>query len=193
MLQTQLSSFDVNRVMVGLPVGTVLSSYTVSSTYVLATSQSGWDWLTQIRYSTQNLEGAYASLKTKINITAESRCDETSCQGCPTILVQRLCLAYQKCALVRCVGTLVNQVRPLCAVGLSISYFGANALQTTHGAWVILAEMMTMILQATLSPGTSLDIAWPEDVFMGHICTAKDLHVEFWYLLHILSICKERN
>lgn len=177
-----LTSFDANSILPSMS-DFVLSSFALDPSYVFLTATSGWDWLRQIRINDDTVAAMSSSTPVSIAVYKEGRCDEFSCTGCPSLMVQRLCQSYRKCALVRCIGTLVNENRPLCAVGLSLSAHGAQTLQVMQGGWVVLAEMISMVLKLSTNPGNGLNIEWPHDVFMGYVCSAKDLSVEFWSII----------
>lgn len=178
------AGFNNNDVLPSF-TNTFMSPYTLTRQYVLLVNSQGWNWLNKLTFNldTGIPESFSGSTKVTMEVTPEGRCDEFACTGCPTLLAQRLCQAYSKCALVRCIGTLVNEIRPLCALGLTLSSFGTQALEFYQGAWVILAEMLVLVLRLGLNPGNSLNIEWVEDVFMGYICSAKDFQTQFWSVL----------
>jgi hypothetical protein len=186
---TMLSAFDANSVLPTVPT-CVMSQQAISSDYVFVVIPSGWDWLRQIRLQLVNVidrtvqvSSIHRSVAIDMTFTPQGNCDERSCEGCKSIFVQRLCQSYNKCALVRCVGTLVNQMRPLCAIGQTLSFKGSESLQMMHSGWLVVAEMLTIILKLTYVPEKGVDIAFPDDIFMGFICNSKDFAVEFWTIL----------
>ena len=85
-----------------------------------------------------------------MTVRVQGSCNDRSCEGCPTVQTQRLCLAYNKCALINCVGTPVHQRRPLCGMGALLRFSGGMGLQAVQAAWSILAEMLGLTLQLTL-------------------------------------------
>lgn len=178
-----LSSFDPNSHISSVQA-CIMSSVVIQNTYVFAVFPNGWNWLKQIRLSVSNgkpvISDVTSSTPVVMDIQTQGNCDERSCEGCQSVFVQRICQAYNKCALVRCVGTLVNEMRPLCAIGQTLSFKGSESLQMIQGGWVIIAEMLSSTLRMSLSDSKSINIEWPDDVFMGYICNAKDLSVEFW-------------
>jgi hypothetical protein len=180
---TMLTAFDPTNTISAI-YDTIISSHIISNTYVFAITPSGWNWLQQVRFQVVNNMKQISTIKQSssvaMSIVPQGNCDEYSCEGCKTILVQRLCQAYNKCALVRCIGTLVNEMRPLCAIGQTLAYKGTESLQSVYAAWVVIAEMLCTTLKVSLVSTTSLNIEWPDDVFMGYICNSKDLFVEFW-------------
>lgn len=103
-------------------------------------------------------------------------CDRKSCLGCGTLKLQALCYSAQQCSVVSCIGTVVNQNRPLCNVGLVLKSYTEGTLSMILGAWLIFTETYTTILDASLvGPSDRKDIEWVDDAFYGYICTAKVL------------------
>lgn len=94
-------------------------------------------------------------------------------RGCPDVRVQRLCLAYNKCALVNCVGTPVHQRKPLCGVGAVLRHSGQMALSATSAAWTVFAEMVGLMLDLNLLTLHEAELLWPEDAFLCHVCAAR--------------------
>ena len=88
---------------------------------------------------------------------------------------QRLCYAAQQCQLGRCVGTMVHQNRPLCAVGMATQSLLDQQLSLTQGAWLMISETVldVLVLAGGVTPPTS--IQWPDQAFYGFVCSAKDV------------------
>ena len=155
-----------------------------SSGVVFATSRTGWDWLKQVRvWADGSIEGVYGSAGVQYDVQVQGRCDEKGCEGCASVQVQRLCLAYQKCALVNCVGTPVHQRRPLCGIGALLRQTGRMGLLSTQGAWAIFTEMLALALQLGLMSAKEAYLLWPEDQFLCFMCQAKDSSAEFFSIL----------
>ena len=151
---------------------------------VFATSRTGWDWLKQVRvWADGGIEGVYGSAGVQYNVQVQGSCDESGCEGCASLQVQRLCLAYQKCALVNCVGTPVHQRRPLCGIGALLRQTGRMGLLSTQGAWAIFTEMLALALQLGLMSTREAYLLWPEDQFLCFMCQAKDSSAEFFSIL----------
>ena len=151
---------------------------------VFATSRAGWDWLRQIRLSEDGyVEGVFGSVGVEYNVEIQGSCDEHGCEGCSSVQSQRLCQAYQKCALVNCVGTPVHQRRPLCGVGALLRQTGRMGLLSTQGAWAIFTEMLALSLQLSLLNLKEAYLLWPEDQFLCFMCQAKDSSAQFFSIL----------
>ena len=165
--------------------GTRLAARSQSRSQVFATGTVGWDWLKQVRMATAGdyVEGVFGSATIEMTVRVQGSCNDRSCEGCPTVQTQRLCLAYNKCALLNCVGTPVHQRRPLCGMGALLRFTGGMGLQAVQGAWSILAEMLGLTLQLTLLDSREARLLWPEDAFLCFVCQAKDLTAVFFSIL----------
>ena len=114
------------------------------------------------------------SVQSVTTVITYQSCDRRSCLGCATLRLQALCYAAQQCSVVQCIGTVVNQNRPLCNVGLVLKSYMDGILSVTLGAWLVFTESYTKIMDAALlGPSESADIEWVDDAFFGYICTAK--------------------
>jgi len=116
------------------------------------------------------------SLEAVTTVVTYHSCDRKSCLGCETLRLQALCYAAQQCSVMNCVGTVVNQNRPLCNVGLVMKSYMEGMLSMSLGAWLVFTESYSSILDAALlGPSSSVNIEWVDDAFFGYICTAKDM------------------
>ena len=161
--------------------GASLSPCSQDAAYVFATTRSGWDWLKQVRWGQQGR--VFGSASINLNIQIKGNCNERGCEGCKSVAAQRLCLAYNKCALINCVGTPVHQRRPLCGVGGLLRQVGGMALTSTQAAWSVLSETLGLTLQLSLMSMREARLLWPEDAFLCFVCQAKDSSAEFFSIL----------
>lgn len=116
------------------------------------------------------------SLEVLAKVVIYRSCNRRLCLRCGTLQLQMLCYAAQQCSVVLCIGTVVNQNRPLCNVGLVMKSHLEGILSMMMGAWLIFRETYTTILDAALlGPSNSKMIEWVDDVFFGYICSAKDM------------------
>jgi hypothetical protein len=166
-----------------------LSAFAESGELLLqffATSDPGSSshWLKQVRVGVHvddtGLRGRSVSAQSmhsqQVNatITTYHRCDRISCLGCQSIKLQALCYAAQQCSVTQCVGTIVNQNRPLCNIGLMAKSYGESTLSMMLGAWLIFTESYGKILDAALvGPSAEVNMEWVDDAFFGYICSAK--------------------
>jgi hypothetical protein len=151
---------------------------------VFATSRKGWDWLKQVRLASDGyVEGVFGSAGVVYSVEIQGSCDEHGCEGCSSVQVQRLCLAYQKCALINCVGTPVHQRRPLCGIGALLRQTGRMGLVSTQGAWAVFSEMLGLALRLSLLNLKEAYLLWPEDQFLCFMCQAKDSSAHFFSIL----------
>ena len=163
--------------------GTVLAASSQGEGYMFATSTDGWDWLKQVRIADGFVEGVYGSADVKVAVQIQGNCDAQSCEGCATLQTQRMCLAYNRCSLINCVGTPVHQRRPLCGIGALLRHNGGMALRSSQAAWTIFAEMLALTMQMSLLSLHDARLLWPEDQFLCYVCQAKDRSAEFFSIL----------
>jgi hypothetical protein len=183
---TQLESTELQLVPGGLAglSGAVVSTASQHEGLVFGATAASWDWLRQARLDPGGyVLGVYGSASVRIETTIDGRCDELGCEGCATLVVQRLCQAYSQCALINCVGTPVHQRRPLCGVGALLRHYGEMSLRSTHGAWTIFTEMLALTLELGLLSVQEAHLLWPEDSFLCYVCEAKDATAEFFSIL----------
>lgn len=136
-----------------------LSKLQAQTITMFATSEtaSSSHWLRQIRIAVHpdddklsvSAQSMY-SAKVKITVTKYRTCNRMSCLGCSTAALQALCYAAQQCSIVKCIGTVVNQNRPLCNIGLVMASYAESSLLMMMGAWSIFAETYSKILDAAL-------------------------------------------
>jgi hypothetical protein len=141
-------------------------------------------WLRQVRIATHvdesgNMKSISAqsmgSSQVRLTIITYHSCNRMSCLGCKSTRLQALCYASQQCAVVKCVGTVVNQNRPLCNIGLVMASYAETSLLMMMGAWIIFTETYGKILDAALiGPQNTLQLEWVDDAFFGYVCSAKD-------------------
>jgi hypothetical protein len=145
---------------------------------ILLSSNDASHWLRILSIElsdTRAMAMTKASIPASVTTTNVQACSLNSCIGCTRLAVQRLCFAAQQCQVARCIGSQVNQLRPLCAVGgiMESTYF--SLLSAIQGIWSIIASTLVTIIQASggLSPPRSID--WPDQVFYGLVCSMKDI------------------
>ena len=152
--------------------------------FAASSAAGAWDWLRQTRVDPDGyVLGVFGSASVQIETQVEGRCDALGCEGCATLVVQRLCQAYSQCALINCVGTPVHQRRPLCGVGALLRHYGEMSLRSTEGAWTVFTEMLGLLLDLGLLSVQEAHLLWPEDSFLCYVCEAKDATAEFFSIL----------
>jgi len=157
----------------------VLSARSMHPTWILAVQQTGWAWLMQLRLD-GSLTGVYASVPVTTTLQQAGHCDAMSCEGCPDLATNRLCHAYNKCALMNCVGTPVNMKRPLCGLGGVLRSYATVGMQSFRGAWTMYVELLMLVVSLSSTKSAGVNIAFPEDEFMGYICSFKDSNAQWW-------------
>jgi hypothetical protein len=123
------------------------------------------------------------SMSVRMQYTVQQGCSLDSCIGCTRLAVQRLCFAAQQCQVARCVGSQVNQLRPLCAIGGVVEAQMFTLLAGLQGIWRMLSSTLTVIIDATggIKPPTA--IKWPDQNFYGLVCSQKDVYASLVSIL----------
>ena len=145
---------------------------------IFIASNKPHNWLSMLTVSVQS---NYASsmvgnaMSVRMQYTVQQGCSLESCIGCTRLAVQRLCFAAQQCQVARCVGSQVNQLRPLCAIGGVVEAQMFTLLAGLQGIWRMLSSTLTVIIDATggISPPSSIN--WPDQNFYGLVCSQKDV------------------
>lgn len=166
---TSLSPSDLSAMQ-----GLLVSPVSLSTAYIFATASSGWDWLRRVQLGDGYVEGVFNSAPITMRIVTNGNCNELSCEGCASVQLQRLCLAYNKCSLINCVGTPVHQTRPLCGVGQLLQQTGSMSLRSSNAAWTVFSETLCLTMELSLRSLRSATLLWPEDSFLCYVCQAKD-------------------
>jgi hypothetical protein len=116
-------------------------------------------------------QGLDASMGLKIS----RQCGLGNCVGCGTLSVQLLCYSAQQCQVARCIGSTVNINRPLCAIGMTLQATVHQYMSLSQGAWLVIGDAMTHVLDATGGIAQSTTVAWPDQAFYGYLCSSKDV------------------
>ena len=157
---------------------------------IYASAGETYDWLNQFRLTGGDgdltLSGSTVlnSQPVETTIVAQSGCDGTDCRGCQGMRVRAVCAAYQRCAVMRCIGTPVNLKRPLCGVGQMLKSTGMLAVEVTHGGWLVFVDIFMTLLELSTRKNTpGVRLTAPMDAFFGNLCEAKDLSAEFFGII----------
>lgn len=118
---------------------------------------------------------SHTSVDVPMTVTIQRPCSIENCVGCSSLAVQQICYAAQQCQLARCIGTLVHQRRPLCAIGMNLAAMVQQQTSLVHGAWLIVSETMVAVLSLSGGVGLPSSVVWPDQAFYGFICSAKDV------------------
>ena len=142
-----------------------------------------YDWLNQLRVTVSGgVQSAtvHNSLQTGVTLEQVAYCDGTDCSGCPAS-IRPMCSMYQSCSVSKCIGTPVNLNRPLCGVGLMLRALGLTQIETLHGAWGIIVQVLVVVLQLQTQRNVrEVDLSSQEQAFFGHVCASKDVSAEFF-------------
>jgi len=114
-------------------------------------------------------------MSARVRTEMRKACSMDSCVGCQTLSVQRLCYAAQQCLIGRCIGTMINVVRPLCAIGASVEAGFNTYIAMVQGAWLIISETLVSVLKVSGGVIKPTKVTWPDKSFFTSVCSAKDL------------------
>ena len=102
--------------------------------------------------------------------------------------------------MAKCIGTVVNQNRPLCNMGLVAKSYAESTLSMMLGAWLIFTESYAKILDASLlsTQQKQINIEWVDDASTLH--PSKYVHVKLvdpvadaWILGAVVGSCIRRS
>lgn len=175
----QFSGFDRSNVPVktrGLQ--SRVSHYTSTDSGVFIASNQQSHWLTMLFISTTG-DSVNAmvgnSMPVTLQYTLQQGCSLDSCIGCMQLSVQRLCFAAQQCQVARCVGSQVNQLRPLCAIGGVVEAQFFTILASLHGIWLMISSTLVSVIDISGGIVPPSNVAWPDQQFYGMVCSMKDV------------------
>lgn len=145
---------------------------------IFIASNEANNWLTMLSVSITDVFASAMvtnSMPVTMQYTLQQGCSLDSCVGCMQLAVQRLCFAAQQCQVARCVGSQVNQLRPLCAIGGVAEAQLFAWLAAAQGVWNMISSTLTTVIDVSggITPPTS--IKWPDQAFYGLICSMKDI------------------
>jgi hypothetical protein len=149
----------------------------VWSVFFTLAQTSHWLQVAQITATgTSALGTAKPSLSVPMQITVHRPCSVENCVGCASLSLQHICYAAQQCQLARCIGTMVHQRRPLCAIGMTVQALVLEETAMVQGAWLVISETMVEILSLSEGGiGMPAAVTWPDQAFYGFVCSAKDI------------------
>lgn len=136
---------------------------------------SHWLQISKFYVSGVATSSSQNSLDTTMEMTLLRQCSLDNCVGCIDLSVQRLCYAALQCQLARCIGTLVHQRRPLCAIGMHLQSLIALQLSAIEGAWLVISETIVSVITLSEGLGPPKSINWPDQAFYSYVCSAKDI------------------
>jgi hypothetical protein len=174
----QYEGFERQNVPVktkGLQSRVAQSTSTEYSVFVASNDPSHWLTMLFVDISGSQVSSSVGnSMSVSLRYTLQQGCSLNSCIGCVQLSVQRLCFAAQRCQVARCIGSQVNQIRPLCAVGGSVESTMFAMLAMIQGVWTVISSSMSAILEISGGISPPKAIKWPDQVFYGLICSLKD-------------------
>lgn len=137
-------------------------------------------WLSQSRIVVVGNQASgtrHTSQIATMQVEVQMACDRYSCLGCPPGRLLTLCYIAQQCTIEKCIGTAVNQKKPLCNVGASLQKAIEVQIAASLGVWITFVESYGTVLDLSFDIGESkrLSIESIDDSFHGQVCAWKDL------------------
>ncbi len=103
-------------------------------------------------------------------------CTHLSCGGCSTARLRLLCHQAQDCALVNCVGTIVQTRNVLCGIGNVIERIGKHSIVTWRAVHMACAELGLLAMRGTSGElFAHVALRFPTDQFYALVCSCKDM------------------
>lgn len=144
--------------------------------YLINPASSLKHWLVEVRVS--NASGAaktYTGTSVQQEYSSLQECNTQTCNGCLSLHLMRLCYAAQQCTLVRCIGTLTNQNRPLCGLGQHIQALFIKSIAGYQRMWDVLVQVLAAMVDISFkNPATGIQIDLLDETFYSVMCPAKD-------------------
>jgi hypothetical protein len=134
-------------------------------------------WLVMVRVSLNDqsfVASKSSSQLVDVKLTVYQTCDRRSCMGCVNPRLMAMCYSMHQCMVVNCIGTTVNQMRPLCNLGLVLQSNSNEMISLALGAWLAFAESYATILRLSLTGTKKVSVEYVDDAFFGFVCSAKD-------------------
>jgi hypothetical protein len=135
-------------------------------------------WLQMLNVDTSGSTASASlrnSMSARVRTELRKACSMDSCVGCQSLSTQRLCYAAQQCLIGRCIGTMINVVRPLCAIGSAVEEGFNTYISVAQGVWLIVSETLTSVLKMSGGILKPVAVTWPDNSFFGGVCSAKNV------------------
>jgi len=145
------------------------------SIFVASNDRSNWLTMLFVSISGPFANGAVGnSMPVTVHYNIRQGCSLSNCIGCTQLATQRLCFAAQECQVARCVGSQVNQLRPLCAIGGVVESNMFSILAALQGVWSMISSTLVYVLDGAGGIDPPKTVAWPDQAFYGLVCSMKD-------------------
>ena len=155
-----------------------LSQYVAHGYGIFLATDSTSHWLQMLSIDTTGSSATgylSNSMNARVSYTLNKVCSLDSCVGCVNLNVQRLCYSAHQCLIARCIGTMVNQNRPFCAMGAAVESGHNMLIAMMQGVWIVISDVLVQVLEASGGITKPASITWPDTVFYGVFCSTKDL------------------
>ena len=122
--------------------------------------------------------GAGTGIATTMEVEVAEVCDYMNCKACRTRQLKSLCEGAQRCAIVNCVGTVLNPNNVLCVAGSLVKEVLEVYLSNVDAMWFGLVEIAMSIMKLAKVSG-SKDVIMLEsvsNVMNVALCETKDIY-----------------
>jgi len=117
-------------------------------------------------------------LAVMIRTTINTECNYMSCQSCNGRTLKNFCTMAQKCAMVNCVGTVVNPNNVFCVMGTMAKEYREIVIYQGNALWFAAVEIALSIMQIVELQGsrrTPINLESISNIFNTNMCENKDL------------------
>jgi len=111
-------------------------------------------------------------------VTVAEVCDYMNCKACSTRRLKAACNAAQKCALVNCVGTVINPNNVLCVAGSLVKEIHEVYLTNVDVMWFSLVETTMSMLHLSKVSGAKnvIYLESVSNIVNSALCETKDIY-----------------
>jgi len=117
-------------------------------------------------------------LAVMVQTTINAECNYMSCQSCNGRKLKNFCTMAQKCAMVNCVGTVVNPNNVFCVMGTMAKEYREIAIYQGNALWFAAVEIAMSIMQIAELQGSRrepINLEGISNIFNTNMCENKDL------------------
>jgi len=121
---------------------------------------------------------AGSGIAAMMQVTVDEVCDYMNCKACRTRRLTAFCEAAQRCAVVNCVGTILNPNNVLCVAGSLVKEVLEVYLSNVDAMWFGLVEIAMSILRLTKVSGSRdmIILESVSNVMNTALCETKDIY-----------------
>jgi len=143
------------------------------------------EWMQQARLEYEPSEQKFKIvLKNSIVFNGTSvlktQCDINSCKGCATSKLHLMCSAAQDCALVKCIGSVIQTKNMFCGLGNIFEKMAQHSILTWRALYLSMAEILLIIMRGLIGDIVKeVSLKFPTDQFYTLVCALKDTYASY--------------